>query len=135
MATLLGCTATVDNRLPKSIVQTEQDTVRHNFITFDSLELPSQLIRSPGSERTVLFLNGSTPYDEKGNMGQLLPGNIMIKNRQDFYARFLDIMPRKGYDIATFAKEASHTQVFGHHLTSLPLTHSIMLTILKKEGC
>ena len=134
LATLLGCTATVDNKLPKSIVQTEQDTVRHNFITFDSLELPSQLIRSPGSERTILFLNGSTPYDEKGNMGQLLPGNIMIKNRQDFYARFLDIMLRKGYDIATFAKRSFTYPSIRPSLDELALDAQHYVNDLEKRG-
>jgi len=133
LPTLIGCTATVD-KPPQAIVQTVQDTVRFNFTTYDSLELPSQLIRSPGSERTILFINGSTPYDEKGNMGTLLPGNIMIKNRQDFYARFIDIMPQKGYDVATFAKRSFTYPSIRPSLDELALDAQHYVNELEKRG-
>lgn len=55
----------------------------------------------------ILFINGSTPYDEKGNMGAFWNDQgKMITEKQDFYLRFLDIMSRKGYPVATMAKRS-----------------------------
>jgi pimeloyl-ACP methyl ester carboxylesterase len=85
----------------------EQETTGLSFFTSDSLEIPAQLIRTPGSSETVLFINGSTPYDEKGNIGPtVLPDGTVLKSPHDFSTRFISIMSAKGYDVATMAKRS-----------------------------
>ena len=38
--------------------------------TYDGLELPAQVIKNNRHDKKmILFINGSTPYDEKGNLG------------------------------------------------------------------
>ena len=76
--------------------------------TYDGLTLPAQVIH-PGNKdkKMILFINGSTPYDEKGNMGAFWNDQgKMITEKQDFYLRFLDIMSGKGYPVATMAKRS-----------------------------
>ncbi|MEX0894547.1 MAG: alpha/beta hydrolase [Balneolaceae bacterium] len=76
--------------------------------TYDGLNLPAQVL-NPGNveKKMILFINGSTPYDEKGNLGAFWTdeGKI-ITQRHDLTLRFLDIMSNKGYPIATMAKRS-----------------------------
>ncbi len=73
--------------------------------TYDQLQLPAKIVE--GGETTLLFINGSTPYDEVGNIGPaVLPDGTIIKQPHDFCHRFVDIMSAKGYDVATMAKRS-----------------------------
>lgn len=84
-----------------------EETIGLSFLTYDSLEIPAQLIRAPGSSKTLLFINGSTPYDEKGNIGPaVLPDGTVLKSPHDFSVRFIRIMWAKGYDVASMAKRS-----------------------------
>ena len=108
---ILGCVGP-NNEGFQEVNSDKTDTLHFSFTTYDSLELPAQLIGAPGSRYTLLFLNGSTPYDEKGNLGNLLPDGRIIKSRQDFYRRFIDVMSKKGYQVATYAKRSfSYPQI------------------------
>jgi pimeloyl-ACP methyl ester carboxylesterase len=91
------------------------DTVAFTVKTYDGLELPAQVIKSgKPAAKMILFINGSTPYDEKGNQWAGWDENgKLLKFKQDFYAKFLDIMPAKGYDVATLAKRSF---VYSHNL-------------------
>ena len=84
------------------------DTVAFTVKTYDGLELPAQVIKSgKPAAKMILFINGSTPYDEKGNQWAGWDENgKLLKFKQDFYAKFLDIMSAKGYDVATLAKRS-----------------------------
>ena len=91
------------------------DTIAFTVSTYDGLSLPAQVIRSgETAAKMILFINGATPYDEKGNQwaGWDESGKL-LKCRQDFFARFLDIMPAKGYDVATLAKRSF---IYSHNL-------------------
>ena len=77
--------------------------------TYDNLQLPAQVIMpTKDSKAMLLFINGSTPYDEKGNIGATWNNDDgkMLAERHDFYTRFLEIMPSKGYKVATMAKRS-----------------------------
>ena len=68
--------------------------------TYDGLELPANVSMPPvGScKKLVIFIQGSTPYDEHGFEGPFWDENgSVIRQKNDFYHRFLDIMPAKGY--------------------------------------
>ena len=55
--------------------------------TYDGLELPARVINSDNHDKKmILFINGSTPYDEKGNLGAFWTdeGKI-ITEKHDFY--------------------------------------------------
>ena len=72
----------------------QSDTLTLTVKTYDGLELPAQVIKSNKQDKKmILFINGSTPYDEKGNLGAFWTdeGKI-VRERHDFYVRFLDIM-------------------------------------------
>lgn len=76
--------------------------------TYDGLELPAQV--KPASapfKKLLLFIHGSTPYDQLGNDG---PGfddqGRILKKKNAFYNRFLEVMPSKGYAVATMAKRS-----------------------------
>ncbi|MFC1525842.1 hypothetical protein ACFL6X_03405 [Candidatus Latescibacterota bacterium] len=81
---------------------------RFNVTTYDGLKLPAQVLASPSPDsRLVVFVFGSTPYDEQGNQwaGWNESGeNIGMRHR--FYSRFLEVMSAKGYGIATMAKRS-----------------------------
>jgi hypothetical protein len=87
--------------------QSIKETISLSFTSFDGLEIPAQLIRTQGSSKTLLFINGSTPYDEKGNIGgTVLPDGTLLKSPHDFTTRFMQIMSTKGCDVATMAKRS-----------------------------
>ncbi len=86
-----------------------KDTLRFSVNTFDGLNLPAQIIFPPGekSKNMLLFINGSTPYDEKGNMAAMFnPEGKPAIQKQDFYFRFLDFMSAKGYGVVSMAKRS-----------------------------
>lgn len=90
--------------------QQVKSSIMLNFTvkTYDSLELPGRLINSNNHDnKMILFINGSTPYDEMGNLGAFWTdeGKI-VPEKHDFYLRFIDIMSSKGYSIATMAKRS-----------------------------
>ncbi|HEX2921259.1 MAG TPA: alpha/beta hydrolase [Bacteroidales bacterium] len=87
---------------------TLNDTISLKVKTYDGLELPARVIKnSQNDKKMILFINGSTPYDEKGNLGAFWNSKgKLILEKQDFYLRFLDILPSKGYSVATMAKRS-----------------------------
>lgn len=89
-------------------INNSDSIVRLKIETYDKLTLPAQVIKKVDSgKKMILFINGSTPYDEKGNLGAFWndQGKI-ITEKHEFYLRFLDIMSGKGYPIATIAKRS-----------------------------
>ncbi|MFO7933197.1 MAG: hypothetical protein R6U78_03855 [Bacteroidales bacterium] len=85
----------------------------------------------------ILFINGSTPYDEKGNMGAFWNDQgKMITEKQDFYLRFLDIMSRKGYPVATMAKRSFvyPTKIPRPNFSDLALDIQCFIEELKRSG-
>ncbi|MFH1071069.1 MAG: alpha/beta hydrolase [Candidatus Glassbacteria bacterium] len=124
-----------------AFAQTESpsvDTVAFTVQTYDGLELPAQVIRPAGpTSKMILFINGATPYDEKGNQWAGWDENgRLLKFKQDFYARFLDIMPAKGYGVATLAKRSF---VYSHNLPRPNLDelaldlHSFVIQLQERE--
>ena len=85
-----------------------QSITTFSVVTYDGLTLPAQVIEPVnGTNKLVLFINGSTPYDEKGHLGASWDENChVIKQKHEFYLKFLDIMSSKGYSIATMAKRS-----------------------------
>jgi pimeloyl-ACP methyl ester carboxylesterase len=86
-----------------------KETLRFSVKTFDGLNLPAQIIlpNADKQNKILLFINGSTPYDEKGNMAAMFtPEGKPAIQQQDFYIRFLDFMPAKGYSLVTMAKRS-----------------------------
>lgn len=75
--------------------------------THDTLLLPARFIKGDADQKTLLFINGSTPYDEKGNLGAIWndQGKIIME-KHPFYLRFMEVMAHKGYSIATMAKRS-----------------------------
>jgi pimeloyl-ACP methyl ester carboxylesterase len=76
--------------------------------TFDGLELPARVARPEGRERKLLlFINGSTPSDESGYQAATFDyTGKPYRERHDTYARFLDVMPARGYAVASMAKRS-----------------------------
>jgi pimeloyl-ACP methyl ester carboxylesterase len=70
--------------------------------------LPAHVIDGGhGSRLVLLFINGSTPYDEQGNIGVVWRDDCqMLPEPHDLYQRFLDVMPGKGHSVATMAKRS-----------------------------
>jgi pimeloyl-ACP methyl ester carboxylesterase len=128
-----GCASSSD-RESHDIHRGHIDTVHFSFTTFDNLELPAQVIKVPDSKRTVIFLNGSTPSDEKGNIGNLLPDGRMIKSWQDFYRRFLEVMSKKGYDVATYAKRSFSYPEIRPSLDELTLDGKYFIEALGRQN-
>jgi predicted esterase len=106
--------------------------------TYDGLELPAQVINTISQDKKmILFINGSTPYDEKGNMGAFWNDKgKMISEKHDFYLRFLDIMSSKGYSIATMAKRSFiyPTKIPRPNLTDLAFDIVFYIDELKRTG-
>jgi tetratricopeptide (TPR) repeat protein len=114
------------------------NNLRITIKTYDSLMLPAQVINGDNhNKKMILFINGSTPYDEKGNQGAIWnnEGKIIME-KHDFYLRFLDIMPNKGYSIATLAKRSFvyPTKIPRPSLTDLALDIQSFIEKLKKAG-
>jgi pimeloyl-ACP methyl ester carboxylesterase len=87
----------------------KKDTVSFKVTAYDGLQLPAQVIypATGPSDKIIVFINGSTPYDEKGNIAPVYndKGQVMLQ-KQDFYIRFRDFMPPKGYNTVTMAKRS-----------------------------
>jgi predicted esterase len=114
------------------------DTLTLIVKTYDGLELPAQVINNNNhGKKMILFINGSTPYDEKGNLGAGWndKGKIIMQ-KHDFYIRFLDIMSNKGYPIATIAKRSFSypTRIPRPNLTDLALDIFSYIEELKRCG-
>ncbi|MGC9471447.1 MAG: hypothetical protein ACP5D1_07875 [Bacteroidales bacterium] len=114
------------------------DTVTFTVTTYDGLSLPAQVIKSREEKRKMLlFINGSTPYDEKGHIGAFWTdeGKI-VAEKHDFYLRFLDIMSAKGYSVATMAKRSFvyPTRLPRPSLTDLALDIKYFIDELKRAG-
>ncbi len=106
--------------------------------TYDGLELPARVINSDNHDKKmILFINGSTPYDEKGNLGAFWTdeGKI-ITEKHDFYLRFIDLMSSKGYSIATLAKRSFvyPTKIPRPNITDLALDIKFYIDELKRMG-
>jgi pimeloyl-ACP methyl ester carboxylesterase len=88
--------------------QNYEPTKKFNVNTFDDLSLPAQIIEPrTASDKIIVLINGSTPYDEKGHQAALWnnKGEPLLE-KQDFYQRFLEVMSLKGYILATMAKRS-----------------------------
>ena len=87
----------------------QKDTVSFSVTTYDGLQLPAQVIHpaTGPSDKVIVFINGSTPYDEKGNLAPVYnnKGQVLLV-KQDFYIRFRDFMPFKGYSTVTMGKRS-----------------------------
>jgi len=83
-------------------------TTRFTVKTYDGLDLPAQVLHTSGtSKKLVVFIHGSTPYDHLGNDGPGVDENgKIIKQKNNFYNRFQEVMPAKGYAVATMAKRS-----------------------------
>jgi alpha-beta hydrolase superfamily lysophospholipase len=79
-----------------------------NVRTFDGLDLPARVARPEGPARKLLlFINGSTPSDESGYQAATFDDTGKpYRERHDTYARFLDVMPARGYAVASMAKRS-----------------------------
>lgn len=116
--------------------QNQPDTIGFSVEAYDGLDLPAQIIHpaSGASDRIIVFINGSTPYDEKGNMSPMVNNkgkSILVK--QDFYFRFLEIMSAKGYSIVSMAKrsEVEPTKIPRPTLDELALDITFLINELK----
>jgi len=115
------------------------DSLTTSFIveTYDGLELPVQLkYPSEPYKKLVIFIHGSTPYNELGYIGPGWDENgkiLKMKNR--FYFKFLEAMPLKDYAVATMAKRSF---VYPHRiprpsLDELALDIQFLIWELKKK--
>ncbi|HDR89323.1 MAG TPA: hypothetical protein ENN63_06805 [Bacteroidetes bacterium] len=116
----------------------DPDTVTFTVKTYDGLVLPAQVIKSHTPQnKMILFINGSTPYDEKGNIGAFWTeeGSI-VAEKHDFYLRFLDIMSAKGYSVATVAKRSFvyPTRLPRPDLTDLAMDIRFFIDELNRTG-
>lgn len=90
-------------------INAAKDTLQFQITTYDGLLLPAQVIipKITDEKKFLLFINGSTPYDEKGNFAAMFtPEGKPAIQKQDFYIRFLDIMTAKGYSVISMAKRS-----------------------------
>lgn len=93
-------------------VDTKKNNI-HSFKinTFDNLELHGQILNPVNdihtSRRFIVFIQGGTPYDEKGNTAAECDslGNVIV-TKDDFYTRFPQKMSEKGYHVVTLAKRS-----------------------------
>lgn len=86
----------------------DNDPVSFTVKTYDGLELPAQVIPTSGTfKKLLIYIHGSTPYDQFGNDGPGWDENgKIIKQENNFYKRFIEVMPAKGYAVATMAKRS-----------------------------
>jgi len=79
--------------------------------TFDGLDLHGQILNPVNDiflpHRFIVFIEGGTPYDEKGNTSAECDssGNVII-TKDDFYTRFPQSMSERGYHVVTLAKRS-----------------------------
>lgn len=106
---LLGIILLSFSAIISTAANLQKDTVSFMVTAYDGLQLPAQVIHpaTGPSDKIIVFINGSTPYDEKGNMAPVYndKGQVLLK-KQDFYIRFRDFMPSKGYSTVTMAKRS-----------------------------
>ena len=114
-----------------------KDTLKLTVTTYDGLMLPAQLIKTENnSKKILLFINGSTPSDEKGFQGAIWNDmGKMIPEKHEFYLRFIDIMSDKGYSVATMAKRSYiyPTKIPRPTLNELALDVQFFIQELKKS--
>jgi predicted esterase len=115
-----------------------QDTLRFTVSTFDGLQLPAQVILPKENQGNfLLFINGSTPYDEKGNFAAMFtPDGKPAIQKQDFYIRFPDFMSAKGYNVVSMAKRsfAYPDKLPRPSLNDLALDIVFLIRELKKQN-
>ncbi len=106
--------------------------------TYDGKSLPAQVLHPKNkAHKTLLFINGSTPYDEKGSIG---PGwtdqGKIIAQKHEFYTRFINTMVNKGYSVATMAKRSFvyPTELPRPNYTDLSLDIFYFISELKNRG-
>jgi len=109
-----------------------------NVRTYDGKILPAQVLKAENeNNKLILFVNGSTPYDEKGNLGAgwTEKGKI-ITSKHDFYVRFLNVMVKNGYSIATMAKRSFiyPTEIPRPNFADLALDIYYFILHLKNNG-
>lgn len=81
--------------------------ISFHITTHDDKHLPAQVMKGDEDRKLILFINGSTPYDEKGNIGaSWTDQGKMITQKHEFYTRFIQVMHSKGYSVATMAKRS-----------------------------
>jgi predicted esterase len=123
--------------LYREIQGQQNSALQFQVETYDGLILPAQVLNPGPDKKIILFINGSTPYDEKGNLGAVWndEGKI-LKQRHDFYLRFLEIMTHKGYAVATMAKRSFvyPTKLPRPGLNDLALDIVYFTEALKREG-
>jgi len=109
-----------------------------NVRTYDGKILPAQVLKAENDgNKLILFINGSTPYDEKGNQGAgwTEQGKI-IASKHDFYVRFSNVMVKKGYSIATMTKRSFiyPTEIPRPNFADLALDIYYFILHLKNNG-
>ena len=98
----------ITNILSQGTLNETNNKISLNVKTYDNRLLPAQILKAEGKEKKlILFIHGSTPYDERGNIGpSWTDQGKIIAGKHEFYNRFLDVMVKKGYSIATMAKRS-----------------------------
>ncbi|MFP4622028.1 MAG: hypothetical protein ACLFM7_12010 [Bacteroidales bacterium] len=126
------------NELSGENIKASFDTLTFTVKTYDGLELPARVMnRESHDKKMILFINGSTPYDEKGNIGAFWTDEGKIfKEKHNFYHRFIDIMSSKGYPIATMAKRSfiCPTKIPRPNFSDLALDIKCYIGELKRRG-
>jgi predicted esterase len=128
----------IANEIPGEQLMEFSKKLTFTVKTYDGLELPARVITgSNTAKKMILFINGSTPYDEKGNLGAFWTdeGKI-ITEKHEFYLRFIDIMSSKGYSIATMAKRSFvyPTKIPRPNITDLAMDIKFYIDELKRMG-
>ncbi|MGM0622281.1 MAG: hypothetical protein ACQETJ_14605 [Bacteroidota bacterium] len=116
-----------------------KDTLHFFVSTCNGPDLPAQIItpENDSADKIVIFINGSTPYDEKGNMAPFCTEKgRTITQPQDFYIRFLDIMSSKNYGVVSMAKRSfvEYTKIPRPTLDDLAMDVVSLIGELKKRG-
>ncbi len=117
--------------------QSSPSTITFTVKTYDGLELPAQVtVPENTPKKVVVFINGSTPPDEKGNLGGSWDENGVLQvEPHQFYKRFIDTMTEQGYMVATMAKRSFvyHLRVPRPTLDELALDTMFYINELKKR--
>ena len=89
----------------------EDNIQRFKIKTFDDLQLHGQILPPvkdiPTPNRFIVFIQGGTPYDEKGNTAAECDssGNVIV-TKDEFYTRFPQKMSERGYHVVTLSKRS-----------------------------